>query len=93
MSFSLFLVFVWLCFCYIIDYYIYKALKGFEKEGKSGDTAWAGYGIYQKSKPPAPPIKDLDEHTKTLMSMKSQKERRKHLEQMAKQNIKDNEGE
>lgn len=55
--------------------------------------AWAGYGIYQKSKPPAPPIKDLDEHTKTLMSMKSQKERRKHLEQMAKQNIKNKEGE
>jgi hypothetical protein len=27
-------------FSYIVDYYIYKALKEFEKEGKSGDTAW-----------------------------------------------------
>lgn len=53
--------------------------------------AWAGYGIYQKSKPSAPPIKDLDEHTKTLMSMNSQKERRKYLDQVARQNIKKDE--
>ena len=55
--------------------------------------AWAGYGIYQKTKPPAPPIKDLDEHTKTLMSLSTQKERRKYLDQMAKQKIKNDEGE
>ena len=29
---SLFLLFVKLCFCYIIDYYIYKALKELEAE-------------------------------------------------------------
>ena len=32
--FSIFLVFVWRYFFYIIDYYIYKGLKEFEKEGK-----------------------------------------------------------
>lgn len=32
--FSLFLVFAKLCFCYVIDYYIYKALKELEAEKK-----------------------------------------------------------
>ena len=32
--FSLFLVFVWLCFCYVIDYFIYKGLKGLKTEEK-----------------------------------------------------------
>ena len=29
-----FLVFVWRCFFYIVDYYIYKALKKFENGGE-----------------------------------------------------------
>ncbi len=40
---------------------------------------WAGYGIKEALTPPAPPIKDLDSHVKTVTQMGSQKERQKYL--------------
>ena len=40
---------------------------------------WAGYGIKGALTPPSPPIKDLNEHVKHLISLPTQKARRKYL--------------
>lgn len=43
---------------------------------------WAVYGIKKSLTPPAPPIKDLDSHVKTVTQMSSQKERQKYLKSL-----------
>lgn len=43
---------------------------------------WAVYGIKEALTPTAPPIKDLDGHTKTITQMGSQKERQKYLKSL-----------
>lgn len=40
---------------------------------------WAVYGIKESLIPPEPPIKDLDNHIKTITQMDSQEERQKYL--------------
>ena len=43
---------------------------------------WAVYGIKEALTPPAPPIKDLDGHTKTIAQMGSKEERQKYLKSL-----------
>ena len=40
---------------------------------------WAGIALKEKLTPSAPPIKDLDEHTKYISSLPNQKARQKYL--------------
>lgn len=40
---------------------------------------WAVCGIKEALTPPAPPMKDLDSHVKTVTQIGSQKERQKYL--------------
>lgn len=40
---------------------------------------WVGIAVKEKLTPPAPPIEDLDEHTKHLSSLPNQKARQKYL--------------
>lgn len=43
---------------------------------------WAVYGIKDALTPPAPPIKDLNGHTKTIAQMGSKEERQKYLKSL-----------
>lgn len=40
---------------------------------------WAGIALKEKLTPSAPPIEDLDEHTKYISSLPNQKARQKYL--------------
>jgi len=40
---------------------------------------WAGIAIKEKLTPPAPPIENLEEHTKCLSSLPNPKARQKYL--------------